>query len=112
MSMLGSHVSKGVKGMAHIGKAPPAMASKERAMTHRFMIAFVDEASGKTIAEGAVALKIISPDAKTVGTLDLIAEDGHFGTDIDLAIPGEYHFRLDTKLIDGVNRKYHFHYVN
>ena len=37
--------------------------------------------------------------------------DGHFGADVTLDMPGEYHFRLGTELADGTKRKYHFHHV-
>ena len=111
MMIVGSMVSKGVKGMAHLKDVSTKMAEMGMKTTHHFMIAFIDEATGNQIDAGAVALKITNPDAKVGETIELMGMDGHFGADVTLDMPGEYHFRLGTKLADGVKRKYHFHQV-
>lgn len=110
MLIVGSMVSKGVKGMAHLKNISPGMSNKDRQETHHFMIAFVDEETGKLIGDGDVALKITNPDAKVGEAVELAGMDGHFGADVTLDMQGEYHFRLETKLSDGVGRKYHFHH--
>jgi hypothetical protein len=112
MFIVGSMTSKGVKGMAHLKDVSETMAKMGMKTTHHFMIAFVDEATGEQIEDGTVALKITNPDAKVGEAIELIGMQGHFGADITLDMEGEYHFRLGTKLVDGVKRKYHFHHVN
>jgi hypothetical protein len=112
MFIVGSMTSKGVKGMAHLKDVSEMMAKMGMKTTHHFMIAFVDEATGEQIENGTVALKITNPDAKVGEAIELIGTQGHFGADITLDMEGEYHFRLGTKLSDGVKRKYHFHHVN
>jgi len=111
MIIVGSQISKGVRGMAHLKDVSAAMAKMGMLSTHHFMIAFVDEATGEQIETGMVALKITDPDAKVGETIELIGMDGHFGADVILDMKGEYHFKLGTKLADGENRKYHFHQV-
>jgi hypothetical protein len=112
MIIVGSQVSKGVKGMAHIKDVSAAMGKMGMSTTHHFMMAFVDEETGEQIENGTVALKLTNPDAKVSEAIELIGMDGHFGADIALDMEGEYHFRLGTKLQDGKKRKYHFHFVN
>jgi hypothetical protein len=111
MFIVGSMTSKGVKGMAHLKDVSETMAKMGMKTTHHFMIAFVDVETGEQIESGAVALKITNPDAKVGEAIELIGMQGHFGADITLDMEGEYHFRLGTKLADGVQRKYHFHHV-
>lgn len=111
MMIVGSMVSKGVKGMAHLKDVSEKMAEMDMKMTHHFMIAFIDETTGEQIKSGTVALKITNPDAKVGDPIPLMGMDGHFGADVTLDMPGEYHFKLGTKLADGTKRKYHFHHV-
>ena len=111
MVIVGSMVSKGVKGMAHLNDVSATMEKMGLKTTHHFMIAFLDETTGEQIDTGTVALKITNPDAKVGETIELIAMEGHFGADVTLDMAGEYHFRLSTKLADGTKRKYHFHHV-
>ncbi len=111
MMIVGSMVSKGVKGMAHLKDVSAAMADLGMKTTHHFMIAFIDETTGELIESGTVALKITNPDAKVGDPIPLMGMDGHFGADVTLDMPGEYHFRLGTELADGIKRKYHFHHV-
>lgn len=111
MVIVGSMVSKGVKGMAHLKDVSAKMAEMGMLTTHHFMIAFIDESTGEQIETGAVALKITDPNAVVGEPINLVGMDGHFGADVTLKIPGEYHFRLGTKLSDGTKRKYHFHHV-
>lgn len=112
MAMLGAQTSKGIQGMAHIKDVSDAMAKAGQVTTHHFMIAFIDEATGRQVNSGTVALKVTNPDAKISETIELVGMDGHFGADLVLDMKGEYHFKLGTQLEDGVKRKYHFHYVN
>ena len=63
MLIVGSMVSKSVKGMAHLNDVSATMAEMGMTTTHHFMIAFIDEASGEKIENGTVALKITNPDA-------------------------------------------------
>ena len=111
MMIVGSMVSKGVRGMAHLKDVSVAMTDLGMKTTHHFMIAFIDETTGKQIESGTVALKITNPDAKVGDPIPLMGMDGHFGADVTLDMSGEYHFRLGTKLADGTKRKYHFHHV-
>lgn len=111
MMIVGSMVSKGVKGMAHVKDVSSTMHDMGLKTTHHFMIAFMDEKSGELIESGRVALKITNPDAKIGDPIPLLGMDGHFGADVTLDMPGEYHFKLGTKLADGISRKYHFHHV-
>jgi hypothetical protein len=110
MIIVGSQVSKGVKGMAHIKDVSAAMTKMGMKTTHHFMMAFVDEETGEQIVNGTVAMKITNPDAKVSETIELIGMDGHFGADIVLDMQGEYHFKVGTRLADDTKRKYHFHY--
>lgn len=111
MMIVGSMVSKGVKGMAHLKDVSAKMAEMGMKETHHFMISFMDEASGEQVEKGKVALKITNPDAKVGEAIELKGMQGHFGADVVLDMKGEYHFRLGTKLADGKQRKYHFHHV-
>jgi hypothetical protein len=111
MAIVGSMSSKGVKGMAHIKDVKETMSKMGMKSTHHFMIAFVNEETGEQVEKGAVALKLTNPNAKSE-TIEMIGMDGHFGADIVLDMKGEYHFKLGTKLEDGVKRRYHFHHVN
>ena len=111
MVIVGSMVSKGVKGMAHLKDVSAKMAEMGMLTTHHFMIAFIDEKTGEQIETGTVALKITDPNAVVGEPIKMVGMDGHFGADVTLKIPGEYHFRLGTKLADGKKRKYHFHQV-
>lgn len=111
MVIVGSQSSKGVKGMAHLKDVREAMSGTGMNSTHHFMIAFVNEDSGAQIEQGVVALKVVDPDGKVMDAIELIGMEGHFGADVTLAKEGEYHFRLGTKLADGISRKYHFHQV-
>lgn len=111
MIIVGSMVSKGVKGMAHLKDVSATMDDLGMKTTHHFMIAFMDEKTGELIESGRVALKITNPDAKVGEPIQLTGMDGHFGADVNFDMPGEYHFRLGTELVDGIKRKYHFHHV-
>ena len=111
MIIVGSQVTNGVKGMAHLNDVSETMAKMGMKTTHHFMIVFVDEATGEKIETGTVTLKMTYPDAKVGETVELQGMGGHFGADVLLDIQGEYHFKLKTKLADGKNRKYHFHQV-
>lgn len=110
MFIVGDMTSKGVRGMAHLKDVREAMSKLGQATTHHFMIVFVDVETGEQIETGQAAIKIQDPDGKVSGPLELIGMQGHFGVDIVLDKPGEYHLKLGTQLADGVKRKYHFHH--
>lgn len=104
---IGSQTRKGIIGTASIGSAAQGTTAPRY-----FRIAFADEATGQAVSTGTVVLKVTDPDAKVALPVVLNAAEGAFGLDLAFAMQGEYHFRLDTLLADGVQRKYHFHHVN
>jgi len=110
--VVGSQISKGVKGTARIRAVSVEMSELDVKITHHFMMDFIDVESGEPVSRGEVVLKVTNPDAKISEPVALLGMDGHFGVDLFLDMKGEYHFRMDTRLDDGTKRKFHFHYVN
>lgn len=110
MYILGEESSNGVRGMAHLNDVRETMAKMHLAMTHHFMIAFVDEKTGEQIETGKAALKIKGPDGETSEPVELVGMQGHFGADIKLDQPGQYQFMVGTVLPDGVKRAFDFRY--
>jgi len=110
MIMLGNSVEDGVKAMAHLKDVKAAMAKMGMDTTHHLMVMFEDEASGKPIESGAAAVKIKGPDGKERDAIKLMGMQGHFGVDVELTTPGEYHFMVGTKLADGKKRQFEFEY--
>jgi len=108
---LGSKSAKGIMGMAHLKDVRASMAKLGMKTTHHFMIYFHDEQTGKPIEIGTVALKINDPDGVSTGPIELVGMQGHFGGDVVLDKPGEYHFILAGSLNGGENRQYHYHAV-
>ncbi|MDO3379908.1 hypothetical protein [Geoalkalibacter halelectricus] len=105
---LGSLSVDGVKGNAHISDVREAMAAVGMAETHHFMIHFMDEASGDSIEEGTVAVRIVNPAGEQSAPIRLIGMDGHFGADIILEDKGTYHFTVGSALPDEKRRQYEF----
>jgi uncharacterized protein involved in copper resistance len=111
MIMLGNSVQDGVKAMAHLKDVRAAMAKMGMAHTHHIMVMFTDAASGEPIESGVAAVKIKGSDGKEGEALKLMGMQGHFGTDIELKEPGEYHFIVGTRLADGKKRQFEFEYT-
>jgi hypothetical protein len=108
MLELGSKTEKGVEAHADLKDVRAALAKTGMKTTHHFMIMFHDEKTGKPLESGTVAVKIIGPDGTTMGPLELIGMQGHFGADVALAQPGEYRFQVGSKLTDGETRQFEF----
>ncbi len=106
MIMLGEKEEDGVKANMHMKDVGEAMAKMGMNTTHHFMVILTDTKSGKTIEEGVVAVKIKGPSGEEGKPIKLMGMQGHFGADVTLAEPGEYHFTVATKLADGKTRKF------
>jgi hypothetical protein len=102
----------GVKGMVHLMDTGAMMAKMGKKENYHFMVAFSEAASGKTISEGSVALKITGPgEAKAGEPLALMAMAGQFGADISLPGKGIYTLEVGSKLADGAKRQFKFQYT-
>lgn len=110
MIMLGDKVVDGVKASVHLNDVKAAMAKMGMKETHHFMVMFQEDASGKALEAGTVALKIKGPDKVESAPVSLMGMGGHFGADITLAAPGQYTFTLGTKLPDGKTRQFEYSY--
>jgi hypothetical protein len=110
MIMLGEQEVDGVKAMVHLKDVKKAMGKMGMSQTHHFMVMFVDTSTGEPITQGVAAVKMVDAAAKESGAVALIGMQGHFGVDIALSTPGEYVFKLGTKLADGKKRQYEFKY--
>ena len=112
MIMLGNETENGVEAMAHLKDVREAMSKVGMTgTTHHLMLKFKDQATGKPIDSGTVAVKIQGPDGKEMPPVKLMGMMGHFGADVDLETPGTYHFTVGTKLADGTKRQYEFSYT-
>ncbi len=112
MIMLGDQVQDGVKAMAHLKDVKEAMGKMGMTgTTHHFMVMFEDQATGKAIDSGSVAVKIQGPEGKEEKPVKLMGMQGHFGADVDLETKGTYHFTVGTKLEDGTKRQFEFDYT-
>ncbi len=112
MIMLGDEVQDGVKAMVHLKDVKESMAKMGMTgTTHHFMVMFEDQATGKAIDSGSVAVKIHGPDGKEMKPVKLMGMQGHFGADVDLKTPGQYHFTIGTKLADDTKRQFEFDYT-
>lgn len=78
--------------------------------THHLSLEFKDAKSGKALVDGEVKLKVQNPD-KTDQTKDLMAMQGHFGTDLDLSKKGKYGMMSKFQLKDGKVRSAKFWYT-
>ncbi|OHB27283.1 MAG: hypothetical protein A2X84_09400 [Desulfuromonadaceae bacterium GWC2_58_13] len=108
MIMVGNHEVDGVEAMVHLKDVKEAMGKMGMAQTHHFMVMFVDKATGDPVEQGMAAVKILDPTGKEGNPVALMGMQGHFGADISLSTPGEYVFKLGTKLADGKNRQFEF----
>ncbi len=111
MVMLGNSVQDGVKAMAHLKDVKATMAKMDMDATHHIMVMFADVNSGEPIESGAAAVKIKGPDGEESKAINLIGMEGHFGADIELTEPGDYHFTVGTRLADGNKRQFEFDYT-
>ena len=82
---------------------------KEMKETHHLMVEFKDVKTGKSLTEGEVKVKIQGPD-KAEQTKDLMAMEGHFGSDFDLSKKGKYGVMAKFKLKDGKVKSSKFWY--
>lgn len=111
MTMLPGDEQDGVKAMVHLNDVHEAMGKMGMAETHHFMVMFTDIASGKQLEHGVAAIKIIDPDGNASKAKKLMAMDGSFGADIALPEKGHYTFEVGTRLDDGKQRQFSFHYT-
>ncbi len=111
MIIIGEQSVDGVKGMAHLNDVRAAMAGMKMKETHHMMLLLMDEASGKPIETGTAAVKITDPSGKEGDAVRLVVMGGHFGADIELTNPGDYHFTVGTKLADGKKRQFDFDFT-
>lgn len=100
--MLQDEVVNGVKGSAHL-------MDMEGGKGQMLMVMFTEEASGKMITKGSVAVKVESPDEKVGEAKKMKKSKGMFGTGVKFDQKGVYHFKVGTKLADGEKRTFHFH---
>jgi hypothetical protein len=77
--------------------------------THHLHVEFKDAKSGKALTEGEVRVKVQGPD-KSEQTKELMAMQGHFGADLELAKKGKYGVMSKFKLKDGKVRSAKFWY--
>jgi len=112
MIMLGEQEVEDVKANIHMKDVRETMAKMGMDATHHFMIALTDAKSGKTLEEGVVAVKIKGPKGEEGQAIQLMGMQGHFGVDVSLKEPGEYHFTVATKLADGKTRKFMATFTN
>ena len=108
MVIIGEQSVDGVMAMAHLNDVRAATAEMKMKETHHMMLLFMDEASGEPIDTGTAAVKITDPSGKEGDAVRLVVMNGHFGADIELMGPGEYHFTIGTKLADGKKRQFDF----
>jgi len=120
MVLIGDQVVEGVKAMAHIMVYDEAARASMKKMgmdaTYHLMMLFVDEKSGRPIAEGTAALKVRSKDGETGKPIMLMpmkmAIGAGFGSDFALAEKGKFTFLVGTKLEDGKKRQFEFDFEN
>ena len=98
-----------VQTMAEAMKAMGMEMPKGVKETHHISVSFVDAKTGKALTEGEVKVKVQAPD-KTEQTKDLMAMQGHFGGDFDMAKKGKYGVMAKFKLKDGKVRSSKFWY--
>lgn len=118
MVMLGNDDEEGVKAMAHVKvydeSSKASMAKMGMTSTHHFMVVFADDKSGQAITEGMAAVKVKAKDGeagKAVKLMPMKMTMGTgFGADVTLPGPGEYEFKLGTKLADGKKRQFKFEF--
>ncbi|WP_432822216.1 hypothetical protein [Trichloromonas sp.] len=111
MIMLGEQEVEGVEAMVHLKDVKENMAKMGMPQTHHFMVMFVDTNTGESVEQGIAAVKIVDPAGAESEAVGLMGMQGHFGADVALSAPGEYVFKLGTKLADGKKRQYEFKYI-
>ncbi len=108
---LGQVEVEGIKAQAHLDDVSQALAAAGMPGTHHLMLAFSDAGSGRQVGDGLVAVKVNGPDRKAGAPVKMMAMDGSFGADLDLAKSGSYDIEVGTKLADGKNRQFRFSYT-
>jgi len=98
-----------VQAMEEAMKAMGMEAPKGMKETHHIAVGFTDVKSGKPLTEGEVAIKLLAPD-KSEQTKSMMAMQGHFGADFDMAKKGRYGVMSRFKLKDGKVRQTRFWY--
>ncbi len=111
MIMVGDSVQDGVKAMVHLKEVKDTMAKMGMKATHHIMVMFVDQVTGQPVESGVAAVKMKRANAKEEEAIKLMGMQGHFGADIELTGPGEYHFMIGTKLADGKKRQFDFDFT-
>lgn len=109
--MLPAKTVSGVKAMARLLDTGKAMAEAGMSTTHHLMINFTDAATGKPMASGVAAVKIIDPDGKKQEAVKMMSMELGFGADIALKQKGKYVFEVGTKLGNGEKRQFNFEYT-
>lgn len=104
---LGEQTIDGIKATAQLNDVREAMAKAGMQETHHLLVFFTDQAGAK-IEAGAAAVKVTSPDGVESQVLPMHGMEGHFGVDLQLALPGAYQFAVGTKLADGKKRQFVF----
>ncbi|MDD2367394.1 MAG: hypothetical protein PHN84_14655 [Desulfuromonadaceae bacterium] len=106
----------GVKAVFNVRTMADAMQAMGMSMpkgmkeTHHISVFFVDLKSGKKIADGAVMVKVQNPD-ESYNTKELVAMQGHFGSDFELSKKGKYGVMCKFQLKDGKTRQAKFWYT-
>ncbi|APG27178.1 hypothetical protein A7E78_04615 [Syntrophotalea acetylenivorans] len=132
--MIGEQARNGVSAMIHL---LPIESQGDSGATHHLMVKFTDISSQKSIVDGNVTVKVISPEVEKGKSdkqpritqyvvqepLDIPeGEEGtphnemelsdHFGTDVTLDQAGAWHFAISARLQDGQVRQYDAHYLS
>lgn len=98
-----------VQPMAEAMKSMGMGMPKGMKESHHIHVEFKDAKTGKALTEGEVKLKVQAPD-KSEQIKDLMAMQGHFGADFDMAKKGKYGIMAKFKLKDGKVRSAKFWY--
>jgi hypothetical protein len=110
--MVGEQTIDGVKAMVHLNDVGAMMAEMGMRENYHFMIMFTDAATGQSVEQGTVAVKITEPKTGQPGeAIPLMGMGGHFGADVLLSAKGEYTFVVGSKLADGKKRQFTFVYT-
>ena len=102
-------VVDGVKATFRIIDIRSKMEKMGMKETHHIMVVFTDAATGKTLSEGEVKVKLLGPD-KAEPVKELMGMEGGFGSDFTLSKKGKYGIMVKFKLKDGKVRSTKFWY--
>ncbi len=110
--MVGEQTVDGIKGMVHLNDVGAMMAEMGMKENYHFMIMLTDAATGQSVEQGTVAVKITDPKTGQPGeAIPLMGMGGHFGADVLLPVKGAYTFVVGSKLADGKKRQFTFVYT-